>query len=68
MSDSLRPTTLVCPKCKNEVSIDVPRISEIVYTCKCGATIEESLLTGSVSIKRDSSPDTMRSLGSSKPK
>lgn len=46
MSDSLRPKSLVCPRCKNELELDVPQTSSITYTCKCGALVEESLVTG----------------------
>lgn len=58
MTDSLYPTSLVCPKCKHRVRLDIARLSSITYTCeKCDTPIEQSFVTGSASIKSIRPPD-----------
>lgn len=52
MTDSIRPALLSCPKCKEVIEVQVPRVASITYTCEgCGAVIEHSLVTGAVSVK-----------------
>lgn len=50
-SGSLRLAKLACPNCGNEVWVDVPRVLSIVYVCgECGVSVEQSLVTGTVSV------------------
>jgi len=42
---------LACPNCGNEVWVDIPRVLSIVYVCgECGVSVEQSLVTGTVSV------------------
>lgn len=64
MSDSLHPTRLVCPKCRNAVDIQAPPVTSITYTCEaCGELVEESFLTRVVIVEGDEEPSTQRGLG-----
>ena len=59
MTGSLRLAKLVCPRCGNEVWLDVPRVVSLVYTCeKCETAIEQSFLTGTVTVKSDPPPSS----------
>jgi len=52
VSDSIRPVLLSCPRCKRVIEIQAPRVISVTYTCEgCGAVVEESLVTGAVSLK-----------------
>lgn len=47
MSDSLRPTTLVCPDCGHALKLDLPRVESITYICdRCKTKVQQSLVTG----------------------
>jgi len=59
MSDSLRPTQLICPECRHVIRLDIPRVSYITYTCDVSeATIEESLLAESKTVTKNEPPSS----------
>ncbi len=51
MSDSLRPTTLVCPDCGHALELELPRVESLIYVCdRCKTRVQQSLITGTATV------------------